>query len=154
MLNLSNIGSGIEYNGNERAFSVLGDFSLAAWYPIFSVGGRWGNRGGTYQIEEEDDTDETKEEVTDKWTEKSVHTSVEVPLNLSRGPWQSSAHLSVKAAFTEITDKDDPRQPDSGGVFEENQSGRFAPMTYQLAFDRSRTKAKRDLAQPGVSTCS
>ena len=84
--------------------------------------------------------------MTDKWTEKSVHTSVEVPLNLSRGPWQSSAHLSVKAAFTEITDKDDPRQLDSGGVFEENQSGRFAPLTYQLAFDRSRTKAKRDLA--------
>ena len=146
LLNLSNIGSGVEYNGNERAFSVLGDFSLAAWYPIFSVGGRWGNRGGTYQIEEEDDTDETKEEVTDKWTEKSVHTSVEVPLNFSRGPWQSSAHLGVKAAFTEITDKDDPRQPDSGGVFEENQSGRFAPMTYQLVFDRSRSKAKRDLA--------
>ena len=88
LLDLSSLSSGVEYNSNEDAFSVLGDFSLSASYPIFSVGGRWGKRIGVYEIEEEDGTkDDTDiKEITEKWTEKSLHAVVEVPLNLSRGP--------------------------------------------------------------------
>ena len=146
LLDLSSLSSGVEYNRNEKAFSAVGDFSLAAWYPIFSVGGRWGKRSGNNQIEEKDDTDEIKEEVIDEWNEKSLRAGVAVPLNFSRGPWQSSAHLNVKAEWIEITNKNDPNQPDLSGVFEENQNEYFAPLTYQLAFSRSRSKAKRDLA--------
>jgi hypothetical protein len=146
LLNLSEMSSGIEYNSNEKTFGVSGDFSLAAWYPIFSLGGRWGNRTVTYQIKDKDNTDESKEEIIDKWAEKSLRAGVEVPLNLSRGPWQSSVHLSTNAEWTEITHKNDPNQPDSIGVFEVKQDGQFAPLTYQLAFDRSRSKAERDLA--------
>ena len=148
LIDLSSLSSGVEYNSNENAFSVLGDFSLSAWYPIFSVGGRWGKRLGVYEIEEEDDTkyDSDIKEVTDKWTEKSLHASVEVPLNLSRGPWSSSANLSVTAELTDITDEDDPNHPDSSALLEEKLNGRFAPLSYQLALSRSRHKAKRDLA--------
>ena len=146
LLNLSAMSSGIEYNSNEKTFNVSGDFSLSAWYPIFSVGGRWGKRTTTYQIQNKDDTDESKEEVIDKWAEKSLRAGVEVPLNLSRGPWQSSVHLSTNAEWIEITDENDPNQPDSIGVFEVKQDGQFAPLSYQLAFDRARSKAERDLA--------
>ena len=154
LLDLSSLSSGVEYNSNENAFSVLGDFSLSAWYPIFSVGGRWGKRIGVYEIEEEDDTkyDSDIKEVTEKWTEKSLHASVEVPLNLSRGPWSSFANLSVTAKLTDITDEDDPNHPDSSALFEEKLNGRFAPLSYQLALSRSRHKAKRDLA-PAWSQC-
>ena len=148
LLDLSSLSSGIEYNSNENAFSVLGDFSLSAWYPIFSVGGRWGKRVGVYEIEGEDDAkDDTDiKEITEKWTEKSLHAGVEVPFNLSRGPWSSSANLSVTAELTDITDENDPNHPDTSGLFEENLNGRFAPLSYQLALSRSRHKAKRDLA--------
>ena len=148
LIDFSSLSSGVEYNSNENAFSVLGDFSLSAWYPIFSVGGRWGKRIGVYEFEEEDDTkyDSEIKEVTDKWTEKSLHASVEVPLNLSRGPWSSSANLSVTAELTDISDEDDPNHPDSSALLEEKLNGRFAPLSYQLALSRSRHKAKRDLA--------
>ena len=148
LLDLSSLSSGIEYNSNENAFSVLGDFSLSAWYPIFSVGGRWGKRIGVYEIEGEDDAkdDADIKEITEKWTEKSLHAGVEVPFNLSRGPWSSSANLSVKAELTDITDENDPNHPDTSGLFEENLNERFAPLSYQLALSRSRHKAKRDLA--------
>ena len=148
LLDLSSLSSGVEYNSNEDAFSVLGDFSLSASYPIFSVGGRWGKRIGVYEIEEEDGTkDDTDiKEITEKWTEKSLHAVVEVPLNFSRGPWSSSANLSVKAELTDITDENDPNHPDTSGLFEETLNRRFAPVSYQLALSRSRHKAKRDLA--------
>ena len=75
LLDLSSMSGGVEYNRNENAFSVLGDFSLAAWYPIFSVGGRWGERAGAYEIktrETQGDSLKVKEEEeTDKWTEKT-----------------------------------------------------------------------------------
>ena len=48
--------------------------------------------------------------------------------------------------WTHISDKNDPTQPDSSGVFMENQDGYFVPLTYQLTFNRSRSKATRDLA--------
>ena len=147
LLNLHTMSGGVEYNRNESTFSVLGDFSLAAWYPILSVGGRWGERVGDYEIKEQDDTGEiTKKNITDTWSEKSLRAGVEVPLNLSRGPWQSFAHLSAKAELTDIADKEGPDQPDSSGVFKENENGRFAPLTYQLVFERSRHSAVRDLA--------
>lgn len=69
-----------------------------------------------------------------------------MPLNLSRGIWDASANLRAKAAWTHISEKNDPTQPDATGVFEENQDGSFLPLTYQLTLDRSRSKATRDLA--------
>ncbi len=164
LLNLSNTSGGVEYNSNENAFSALGDFSVAAWYPIFSVGGRWGERAGDYKIktrETEGDSLKVKEEEkTDKWTEKSLSAGVEVPLNFSRGPWQSFVHLSAKAELTDIAGRgalnrpeDDLYWPDSSSVnqqvkdvFTKNHNGRFAPLTYQLTFGRSRHPAVRDLA--------
>ena len=140
LLNLSAMSSGIEYNSNEGTFNVSADFSLAAWYPIFSVGGGWGTRATTYQI------GNAEESVADKWNEKSLYTGIEVPLNLSRGPWQSSANLSANAQWIEITHEDDPNQLDSIGWFQPKQNGQFAPLTYQLASDRWRSTAERDLA--------
>ena len=152
LLDLSSLSSGIEYNSNEKTFSVLGDFKLSAWYPIFGIGGRWGTRTSTYTIGEEDGAGEIVEkDITDKWTEKSLNAGVEVPLDLSRGPWSSSVHLSVNAEFidiTDIVDNGDQTHPDSTGLFEENLNRRFAPLTYQFAFSRSRHKVKRDLASP------
>ena len=119
LLNLSEMSSGIEYNSNEGTFNVLGDFRLAAWYPIFSLGGRWGNRTVTYQIKDKDNTDESKEEVIDEWNEKSLRAGVAVPLNFSRGPWQSARPFErTNAEWIEITNKNDPNQPDLSGVFE------------------------------------
>ena len=152
LLNLSSLSSGFEYNSNENTLSVLGDFKLSAWYPIFSAGGRWGKRAATYTVGEGDEAAEIVEKViTDKWTEKSMNAGVEVPLDFSRGPWSSSAHLGVTAEFIEITDiieNDEPTHLDSNGLFEENLSRRFAPLTYQFAVSRSRHKARRDLASP------
>ena len=162
LLDLSSMSGGIEYNHNESAFSALGDFSLAAWYPIFSIGGRWGERAGDYEIKTrtvEGDSPKVQEE-TDTWTEKSLSASVELPLDLSRGPWQSFAHLSAKAEWTDIADRDalnrpedDLYWPDASSVQQavkeeltENHNGRFAPLTYQLSFGRSRHPAARDLA--------
>ena len=141
LLNLSTLSSGVEYNYNERTVSFLGDFSLAAWYPIFNVGGRWGGRNSTYTLEKEDGSDTIEEKVTDTWTERSVNGGVEVPLNFSRGHWSSSANLSAKAAWTYISDKNDPTLP-----IAENQNGHFVPLTYTLTFSRARSKALRDLA--------
>ena len=164
LLNLSSTSGGVEYNHNERAFSALGNFSLAAWYPIFSVGGRWGERAGEYEIKtramESDSLEVKEEEKTDQWTEKGLSAGVELPLNFSRGPWQSLVHLSAKAEWTDIAGRDvlnrpedDLYWPDSSSVnqqvkdvFTENHNGRFAPLTYQLTFERSRHSAARDLA--------
>jgi hypothetical protein len=164
LLDLSSMSGGVEYNSNESAFSALGDFSLAAWYPIFSVGGRWGERAGDYDIKtrtmEGDSLAVKKEGKTDKWTEKSLSAGVELPFDFSRGPWQSFAHLRAKVEWTDIADRDalnrpedDLYWPDSSSVnqevkdvFTENHNGRFAPLTYQLVFERSRHSAARDLA--------
>ena len=156
LLHLSSMSGGIEYNSNESAFSVLGDFSLAAWYPIFSAGGRWGERAGEYEIKTRE---MEKEEKTDKWTEKSLSAGVELPLNFSRGPWQSSANFSAKVEWIDIADRDDLNRPaddlywsyssvnqEVKDVFTRNHNGRFAPLTYQLIFGRSRHRAARDLA--------
>ena len=150
LLNLSSMSGGVEYNSNESAFSAVGDFSLAAWYPILSVGGRWGERAGDYEIktrETEGDSLKVKEEEeTDKWTEKTLRAGVELPLNFSRGPWASFARLSVKVELTDIAGRnnlnrpaDDLYWPDSSSVNQEvkdvfikNHNGRFAPLTYQL----------------------
>ena len=88
LLHLSSMSGGVEYNSNESAFSALGDFSLAAWYPIFSVGGRWGERAGDYEIKTRDVEKDSLivTEKTDAWTEKSLHASVELPLNFSPRP--------------------------------------------------------------------
>ena len=162
LLDLSSMSGGAEYNHNESAFSALGDFSLAAWYPIFSIGGRWGERAGDYEIKTrtvEGDSLKVQEE-TDTWTEKSLSAGVELPLDLSRGPWQSFAHLSAKAEWTDIAGRDalnrpedDLYWPDASSVQQtvkeeltENHNGRFAPLTYQLFFGRSRHQAERDLA--------
>ncbi len=164
LLNLSTMTGGIEYNSNESALSALGDLSLAAWYPVLSVGGRWGERAGEYVIrtrEMEGDSLEVKErEETDRWSEKSLSAGVGLPLNLSRGPWRSSIRLSAKAEWTDIAGRDDLHRPggdlywpDSDSVNREardvltrNHNGRFAPLTYRLAFERSRRSAARDLA--------
>lgn len=140
LLELSTFSSGLEYNANEGTTSFLGDFSLAAWYPIFNVGGRWGGRSSTYTMENGDDRD-TLEKVTDNWTERSVNAGVEVPLNFSRGPWDSSANLSAKAAWTYISDKNDPTLASV-----ENQNGHFLPLTYALTLSRARHRAIRDFA--------
>ena len=160
LLDLSSMSGGVEYNSNERAFSVLGDFSLAAWYPVFSVGGRWGERVETYKVENrENGLTTTASEVEDKWTEKSLRAGVELPLNFSRGPWQSFAHLSAEVEWTDIAGRDrlnrpadDLYWPDAGSaeqavrdVFTTNHNGRFAPLTYQLSWQRSRASAARDL---------
>ena len=91
---------------------------------------------------------------------KNLRGGVELPLNFSRGPWNSSARLSVKVELTDIADRnnlnrpeDDLYWPDSSSVnqevkdvFTKNHNGRFAPLTYQLTFGRSRHRASRDLA--------
>ena len=164
LLNLSSMSAGVDYNSNESAFSALGIFSLAAWYPVLSGGGRWGERAGEYVIrtrEMEGDSLEVKErEETDRWSEKSLSAGVGLPLNLSRGPWRSSIQLSAEAEWTDIAGRDDLHRPgddlywaDSGSVNREardvltrNHNGRFAPLTYRLAFERSRRSAPRDLA--------
>ena len=99
-----------------------------------------------------------KEEKTDKWTEKSLSAGVELPLNFSRGPWQSSANFSAKVEWIDIADRDDLNRPaddlywpyssvnqEAKDVFTRNHNGRFAPLTYQLIFGRSRHPAARDL---------
>ncbi len=160
LLNLSSVQGGVEYNHNERAFSAVGDFSLAAWYPIFSVGGRWGERVGDYKIKTRSTEGDSLKVKTDKWTEKSLSAGVELPLNFSRGPWQSFVYLSAKAEWADIDSRDalnrpedDLFWPDSSsvnqaiqGVLTENHNGRFAPLTYQLTFGRARHPAHRDLA--------
>ena len=164
LLDLSSMNGGIEYNHNESAFSALGNFSLAAWYPIFSIGGRWGERVGDYEIKtrtvEGDSLKVKKDKKTDQWTEKSLSASVELPLNFSRGPWQSFVSLSAKAEWTDIAGRDvlnrpedDLFWPDSSSVNQaiqdaltKNHNGHFAPLTYQLTFGRARHPARRDLA--------
>ena len=158
LLELSSMSGGVEYNSNESAFSALGDFSLAAWYPIFSVGGRWGERAENYAIKTRDV--EKDSSIVDAWTEKSLRAGVELPLDFSRGPWQSFAHLRAEIEWTDIAGRDDLNRPaddlywpDSSSVnqavkdvFTENHNGSFAPLTYQLVLGRSRYSAARDLA--------
>ena len=164
LLGLSSTRAGVEYNSNESAFSVLGDFSLAAWYPVLSLGGRWGERAGEYvirrRVREGGSLEVREEEVTDRWSEKSLGAGVGLPLNLSRGTWQSAIQLSARAEWTDIAGRDDLNRPgedlfwpDSTSVdqeakdlFTENHNGRFAPLTYRLAFERKRDTAPRDLA--------
>ncbi len=164
LLGLSSTSAGVEYNSNESAFSVLGDFSLAAWYPVLSLGGRWGERAGEYVIRrrvmEGGGLEVREEEETDRWSEKSLSAGVGLPLNLSRGPWLSAIHLSASAEWTDIAGRDDLNRPggdlfwpDSTSVAQEakelsaeNHNGRFAPLTYRLVFERERDSARRDLA--------
>ena len=164
LLDLSSMRGGVEYNSNESAFSVLGDLSLAAWYPVIGFGGRWGERAGEYVIKtrevEDGSLEVTKGEETDRWSEKSLSAGVGLPLNLSRGPWQSYIQLSARAEWTDIAGRDDLNRhgddlywPDPGSLEQairdtltKNHNGRFAPLTWRLVFARSRSPAPRDLA--------
>ena len=115
LLGLSSMSGGAEYNSNEEVFSVLGDFSLAAWYPVLRLGGRWGERVGEYVVrtrEMEGDSLEVKErDETDRWSEKSLSAGVGLPLNLSRGVWRSSLRMSAEAEWTDIAGRDDLHRP-------------------------------------------
>ena len=163
LLDLSSLSGGVEYNSNERAFSALGDFSLAAWYPVFKVGGRWGERAEDYATKTREAKDGSlavqEREITDKWTEKSLRVGVELPLNFSRGPYWAVAHLSAQAEWIDIAGRnplnrpaDDLYWPNASSAKQEvkdvvtkNHNGRFAPLTYQLTFRRGRQAAARDL---------
>ncbi len=164
LLGLSSTSAGVEYNSNESAFSVLGGLSLAAWYPVLNLGGRWGERAGDYVIrtrEAKGDSLEVQErEETDRWSERSVSAGVGIPLTLSRGPWRSSLQLSATVEWTDIAGRDDLNRPgddlwwpdpesasqEAGDVVTRNHNGRFTPLTYRLEFARFRRPAARDLA--------
>ncbi len=170
LLGLSSTSAGVEYNSNEDAFSVLGGFSLAAWYPVLSLGGRWGERTGDYVIRTReargDSLEVRQKEETDRWSEKSLSAGIGIPLTLSRGPWRSSLHLSAVAEWTDISGRDDLNRPgddlwwpdtesanqEARDVVTRNHNGRFTPLTYRLAFARSRRSAPRDLAPPWGQT--
>ena len=139
LLDLSSMSGGVEYNSNESAFSALGGLRLAAWYPVLSVGGRWGERASEYEID--------GEETSDKWTEKSLLLGAQLPLDFSRGPWRSFVQMGAGVEWTDISGQAiELSLPDAEGLWDGNGNGRFAPLTYRLTLGRLRQPASRDLA--------
>lgn len=138
LLGVSQLETGVEYNSNEQTFSALGDLSLAVRYPILDLGGRWGERAGTYK-----DGGRT---IDDSWEEKSLRTGLRVPLNLTRGPWNATVSAAASIAWTRIDGKQFAPRVNAEGIHARNAEGSFLPVAATLEVIRHRQRAERDLA--------
>ncbi len=122
------------YNQNEKTYSYGADISYGGLFPILDAGINTGQR--TALVDESFVGDETEFQT---WNETSVRFGSRLPLNLSRGIYNTSLQAGFNSSLTRISGLkyiDDP---------EINNNGDFFPVSTYINFSRG-TAWLRDVA--------
>ncbi|HRX15755.1 MAG TPA: hypothetical protein P5123_05545, partial [Spirochaetota bacterium] len=121
---------GYHYNYNEKTSSVRGNLEYRGYYPIFGIGGIYGDRSKSL------DDSWTKNIV---WRESTGYGYVYLPLNLSRGIHTTYFELRTDAQYTEISDKshteNNLRTIDDGQLTSVSYSALFSHSTQGMLLD-------------------
>ncbi len=129
-LNMASLVGRLTYNLNEKkyGFGVSGLYS--GLFPLLDFGLNYGGRSAVYE-------DYKGERETFSWQETSANIGIQIPLNLSRGNYQTSLSLGSSLSLTSVAGKTfaDPY---------ENGNGLLFPLSHELHFVRSKNSSFRD----------
>jgi len=128
-LNTMSLGTGFDYNANEKVMGGWLNLSYAGFFPILDAGVSYGGRASSH--------DNGEEEKWTSWNELSARFGMRVPLVLSRGIYYSSLELGISAAYRDISDKIHVERFEDG-------NGVLMPLTYTLRYNRVRDASVRD----------
>ncbi|QNF32647.1 PD40 domain-containing protein [Adhaeribacter swui] len=118
------------YNANEKTSRGQVGLSYQGFYPIINVAGAIGQRA-----EVKDDSLEYG------WREKSITAGFQIPLNLTHSRYQESLVFGADANVTDVSDYERPRT-----ALTEQSNGTLRNLHYNVAYIRSHSRSKRDLA--------
>lgn len=136
VLNTLGVVAGPTYNIDERTLSFDAGVSYAGFHVIVDGAARFGERASTY-------TDTSGAVQSYRWKERSVATSLRLPLTRLDGQTRRSLTSSVTLGRTHISD-----QPVAFRL--ENNNGDFTTMTYTASASQVRAMAVRDLYPVGA----
>ncbi|MEP7380566.1 MAG: hypothetical protein ABI910_02710 [Gemmatimonadota bacterium] len=136
VLNTVGVVAGPTYNFDEGTISFDAGASYAGLPVIVDASVRVGERASTY-------TDSAGAIQSYRWGERSVATSLRLPLTRLRGQTRQSLTSSVTLGRTHISD-----QPVAFRY--ENNNGDFSTMTYVVSASQVRASAYRDLYPVGA----
>ncbi|HPC37146.1 MAG TPA: hypothetical protein PLO79_11090, partial [Candidatus Marinimicrobia bacterium] len=131
ILNTAAANFELNFDANEKAFSVGSEVCYAGFYPILSAGLSLGKRisysGGLFD-----------ELTTETWNETSFSLGANLPLDYSSGVFNRKLNLSLSGAYTYISDKTTVEDYENG-------NGGFVPFSYEIAYQNYQTPARRDV---------
>ncbi|MDD5230494.1 MAG: hypothetical protein PHC43_04130, partial [Candidatus Marinimicrobia bacterium] len=131
LLNTAAINTELNFNANEKAFSIGSEICYAGFYPILSAGVNLGQRiSYTGEIFDEFEIE--------TWNEAVFSLRADLPLNYSTGVFYRQLKLSLSGAYTYISDKK------TIGTYE-NGNGWFVPFSYGIAYQNYQDPAPRDV---------
>ena len=133
--NLLSLTGGPTYNTNEKAFGFEINGSYSGLFPIINFGFSHGGRSSTINVINNKD-------ITYSWRETSAYLGFLIPLNLSRGIYNTSITFGSNIAFTEISGQKYTDPYDNG-------NGELLPVGYHFNFARYRFSSFRDLYPTG-----
>lgn len=113
---------GYLYNSNEKTSAGFLNFSYGGLYPLIDLRGSYGERASTYQ-------DQFDKKNFYHWRESTFDLGFRLPLNLSRGVYQTTLSWGAKASYTHVSDLTYIKDHDKN-------NGVFTPLTYRFSFFR------------------
>jgi hypothetical protein len=127
LLSMNRLGTfqsslGYQYNSNEKTSAGFLNASYGGFYPLIDFGGSYGERASTYR-------DQFDKKNSYHWQESTFDLGFRLPLNLSRGVYQTSFSLGAKGSYTRISDLTYLKDHDKNNGF-------FTPLTYRFSFFR------------------
>ena len=134
ILNKAALSGGLSWNYEEDTLGLGFSASYRAYFPVIELEADYGGRRTTLE-------DQAGQTYSHSWREASVRAGLILPLDLSRGIWNSSLTLAADVSMTRAWDSDDEKYP-------AGWSGTLFPLSYRLNFIRTHQASPRDLRPP------
>jgi hypothetical protein len=131
-LNTTSLAFGPVIDLNENRVRLEASGAYAGFFPMIDFTLSRGSRGAEY-------VDRTGRTWLDSWNETSAGLGLNIPLNLSRGVYDTQFRAGLGASFTRVSDK-------SINAWGEQFNGTLIPFHYRIEFSRLRDGAIRDVA--------
>ncbi|MHA8049836.1 hypothetical protein V7S79_01830 [Aquirufa sp. ROCK-SH2] len=90
ILNTLQIGAGLSYNANERAWNQFAKFSFQKWFPVFDFSWQNGPRKTSLYIDKYTPLDSIR---TDSWQQMKIDFGIRLPFNLTHSAYQENLTL-------------------------------------------------------------
>jgi len=129
-LNMASLVGRLTYNLNEKKFGFGVSGLYSGLFPLLDFGLNYGGRSAVYE-------DDEGERETFSWQETSANIGIHIPLNLSRGNYQTLLSLGSSLSLTSVAGKTfaDPY---------ENGNGLLFPLNHELHFTKLKKSSFRD----------